>query len=350
MWALSMPVIYMVILRDPALDFSARDIAIGLVIGLIGAAMVWFMSGPEAGEAGKGLAGFLVVLALMSWFPPLAGVTWLELIKTKLLLGGLASVALAASTFGGNARARVSMVGAWVATATLVTWFAIIAEGGTSLDLQSDFLGGMVLTILLAFGGILLSFPIGVLLALGRTSTMPLFRLMSTAYIETVRGVPLITVLFFGALFLPLFLPSDLRIADALKALIAITGFSGAYLAENVRGGLQSIPKGQYEASQALGMSVVQMTLFITLPQALRAVIPALVGQVISLFKDTSLVAIVGLADLLLVARAIVPGQPAFIGSQLENLVFVALVYWIFTFSFSRASLRIEKKLGLGER
>jgi general L-amino acid transport system permease protein len=350
MWALSMPVIYMVILRDPALDFSARDIAIGLVIGLIGAAMVWFMSGPEAGEAGKGLAGFLVVLALMSWFPPLAGVTWLELIKTKLLLGGLASFALAASTFGGNARARVSMVGAWVATATLVTWFAIIAEGGTSLDLQSDFLGGMVLTILLAFGGILLSFPIGVLLALGRTSTMPLFRLMSTAYIETVRGVPLITVLFFGALFLPLFLPSDLRIADALKALIAITGFSGAYLAENVRGGLQSIPKGQYEASQALGMSVVQMTLFITLPQALRAVIPALVGQVISLFKDTSLVAIVGLADLLLVARAIVPGQPAFIGSQLENLVFVALVYWIFTFSFSRASLRIEKKLGLGER
>jgi general L-amino acid transport system permease protein len=231
-----------------------------------------------------------------------------------------------------------------------VTWFTIVSEGATSLNLQSNFLGGMTLTILLAAGGILLSFPIGVMLALGRTSTMPIFRLMSTTYIETVRGVPLITVLFFGALFLPLFLPSDLRIADALKALIAITGFSGAYLAENVRGGLQSISRGQYEASQALGMSTVQMTIFITLPQALRAVIPALVGQVIALFKDTSLVTIIGLADLLHVARAIVPGQPAFIGSQLENLAFVAVVYWIFTFSFSRASLRIERKLGLGER
>ncbi|MCB2224098.1 MAG: amino acid ABC transporter permease [Actinobacteria bacterium] len=417
LWALSMPVIYLVILRDPQLtpegvsvwSYLADDLAASLVVAALGAVLLWFMSGRSAGEAGKAVSGVLVLAAFLSWFPyevftvgavlvvgaviavvwflsgpsaeramvaaallaaavavwshptytemtspgvveTLWGNPWLEMIKVKLLLGGLASFGLAASTFGGNERSRISLVVGWGAAAFLVTFFSIVSEGATSLQLESDPIGGMTLTVLLAFGGILLSFPIGVLLALGRTSTMPIFRLLSTSYIEAVRGVPLITVLFFGALFLPIFLPTDLRVAASLKALIAITGFSGAYLAENVRGGLQSISRGQYEASQALGMSTVQMTIFITLPQALRAVIPALVGQVIALFKDTSLVAIVGLADLLLVARAIVPGQPAFIGSQLENLAFVAIVYWIFTFSFSRASLRIERKLGLGER
>jgi general L-amino acid transport system permease protein len=129
-----------------------------------------------------------------------------------------------------------------------------------------------------------------------------------------------------------------------------MTFFAAAYLAENVRGGLQSIPKGQVEAAQAVGMSTFLTTSLITLPQALRTVIPALVGSMIALFKDTSLVTIIGLADFLHVARSIIPSQPEFLGVLREPLLFAALVYWIFTFTFSRASLRLEQRLGVGDR
>ncbi|HDK46133.1 MAG TPA: ABC transporter permease subunit [Actinobacteria bacterium] len=146
------------------------------------------------------------------------------------------------------------------------------------------------------------------------------------------------------------FLPQDIRLDDIVKAMVAMALFAAAYLAENVRGGLQSIPKGQREAAQAVGLSTVQMTVLITLPQALRAVIPAIVGQVITLFKDTSLVAIIGLADFLRIAQAVVPNQPASLGSMQESLLFAVVVYWIFSFGTSRASMRLEKKLGVGER
>jgi general L-amino acid transport system permease protein len=182
---------------------------------------------------------------------------------------------------------------------------------------------------------------------------MPIFRIMSTVYIEIVRGVPLITWLLIAFLMLPVSLPEGVEIGGVMRAIGAMVFFSAAYLAENVRGGLQAIPKGQYEASKALGMSTAQMTLFITLPQALRAVIPALVGQVIAIFKDTSLVTIVGLFDFLHLARQVIPAQSqpfSFLGSIKETLIFAALVYWLFTFTFSRISLRLEKKLGVGER
>jgi general L-amino acid transport system permease protein len=157
-------------------------------------------------------------------------------------------------------------------------------------------------------------------------------------------------VLFTARLAILNFLPEELEVDGNILVLMGMTAFSAAYLAENVRGGLQSIPKGQYEAAKALGMSTAQMTMLITLPQALRAVIPAIVGQVISLFKDTSLVAIIGLADFFRVVRDIVPNQPTSLGSILENLIFAAIVYWVFTFSFSRASQRIERRLGVGTR
>jgi general L-amino acid transport system permease protein len=182
---------------------------------------------------------------------------------------------------------------------------------------------------------------------------MPIFRLLCTAYIELVRGVPLITWLLVAFLMLPIALPSGVEIGGVMRAVGAMTFFSAAYLAENVRGGLQSIPGGQREASKALGMSTLQMTVFITLPQALRAVIPALVGQVIAIFKDTSLVTIVGLFDFLHIARQVIPAQSqpfSFLGSIKETLIFAAVVYWMFTFTFSRISLRLEKKLGVGER
>jgi general L-amino acid transport system permease protein len=210
----------------------------------------------------------------------------------------------------------------------------------------------MLLTVFLAVGGIVLSFPLGVLLALGRRSSLPGVRAVCVAYIELVRGVPLITVLFMGAFMLGFFLPAGTATPSLeTRALIALVIFTSAYVAEIVRGGLQSVPRGQLEAAQALGLSTFATTRLIVLPQALRAVIPALVGQFISLFKDTSLVAIIGLTDLLGVAR-LITSQPDFIAQGLifETLLFAAFVYWVGSYSMSRESQRLERRLGVGER
>jgi general L-amino acid transport system permease protein len=212
--------------------------------------------------------------------------------------------------------------------------------------------GGLLLTVFLAVGGIVLSFPLGVLLALGRRSSFPAVRLVCVAYIELVRGVPLITILFMGAFMLGFFLPPGTA-APSLetRALVALVIFTAAYVAEIVRGGLQSVPRGQVEAALALGLSTLKTTRLIVLPQALRAVIPAMVGQFISLFKDTSLVAIIGLTELLGVAENITK-QPDFIaqGLIIETLVFTGFVYWVGSYSMSRESQRLEARLGVGQR
>ncbi len=209
--------------------------------------------------------------------------------------------------------------------------------------------GGLLLTFLLTVVGIVFSFPLGVLLALGRRSTLPIVRWFSIGYIELVRGVPLITILFMAQLMLPLFLPSGLTLDRVLRAMIGITIFSAAYLAENVRGGLQSIPKGQFEASFALGLNNTKTMGLIILPQALRLVIPILTGQFIALFKDTALVAIVGLFDLLGIARTVL-AQPDFLGLQREVYAFISLLYWILSYGMSYVSQRMEIVLGTGER
>ncbi len=209
--------------------------------------------------------------------------------------------------------------------------------------------GGLMLTFLLAIVAIVFSFPLGVLLALGRTSKLPLVRYLSIGYIELIRGVPLITILFMAQLMLPLFLPEGVTLDRVLRAMAGLTLFSAAYLAENVRSGLQSIPRGQYEAAQALGLSNFKTTFLIVLPQALRAVIPILVGQFIALFKDTSLVSIVGILDFLGIGRSIV-AQPEFLGRQREILIFAAAIYFVFSYAMSYASRRLEKSLGVGER
>ncbi len=209
--------------------------------------------------------------------------------------------------------------------------------------------GGLLLTFLLAVVGIVASFPLGVLLGVGRHQGLPAIRLFSTLYIELIRGVPLVTVLFTAQVMLPLFLPEGVRVDNLIRAMTGITLFSAAYLAENVRGGLQSVPRGQVEAARALGLNGFQTLILIVLPQALRAVIPAIVGQFISLFKDTSLVTIVGLAELLGMALA-VTNQPEWLGTQREAFLFVAVIYWIFSYSLSWASRRLETALGLGTR
>jgi general L-amino acid transport system permease protein len=188
------------------------------------------------------------------------------------------------------------------------------------------------------------------MLALGRTSTMPIFRQLSTAYIEFVRGVPLITVLFFFDNILPLFLPAGMDVSSLAAAVAAFALFSAAYLAENVRGGLQSIRRGQFEAADALGLTTSMRTSFIIIPQALRASIPQLVGQAIASFKETSLILIIGSLDLLLIARNAIPNQTEFLGIKKEGLLIVSVLYFIGAFAMSKYSQKLERRLGVGER
>lgn len=201
--------------------------------------------------------------------------------------------------------------------------------------------GGLMLTMQLTVLGIAASFPIGLALALGRRSNLAVVKYTCILYIELVRGVPLITILFLATLLVPLVDPNLAAIDNAVRAWVAFTLFSAAYLAENVRGGLQSIDRGQTEAAQAIGLSTWQTTLHILLPQALRAVIPALVGQFISLFKDTSLVFIVGLADILGVASRVV-AQSEFLQRRQETFLYVAIIYFVFSYIMSYISRRIE--------
>lgn len=265
---------------------------------------------------------------------------------SKLLIPVM--IAVAAGYFAGRAVDRfvpvVPPAARW--SNRLVGWlwfimpfiiFALVA--GTDLGRW----GGLFLTFMLTIVGIVASFPIGVLLALGRRADgLPAVKYACIAVIELVRGVPLITVLFLASLALPLVSPQLDTVPQAVRAMVAITLFSAAYLAENVRGGLQSIPPGQSEAARALGMNPVQVTLFITMPQALRAVIPALVGQCIALFKDTSLVAIVGLLDLTKSADSVV-AQAEYIGLRREVYVFISIIYFVFSYAMGYVSRKLEQ-------
>ncbi len=212
--------------------------------------------------------------------------------------------------------------------------------------------GGVMLNIMLSGVGIAVGFPLGVLLALGRASSLPVVRIASTAYIEFVRAGPLILWLVIARFVLPNFLPTVGGLDEVdlvIRAMIVFAGFSAAYIAEVVRGGLQSVPPGQREAADALGLNTLQTTWYIVLPQALRAVIPALLNRFVSLWKDTSLVVVLGFVDLLGAARAI-PSQPEFVGQQAEALLFVGFIFWTVAFTMSRMSQRIERNLGLGVR
>lgn len=346
LWMLSLPLIYLVVQRGPNFSdvpVSSMVIPFGAGFLVLGAVYMWWAGSPHEGEAPKVASALLVLASIGIWFTSLA-------MLPRFLLLALTLFGLAASTFGGTDRGRNGLVAGWIIADILVTYFMAVSMAATGIPILGIFVGGLNLTFLLAIAGIALAFPLGIMLALGRTSTMPIFRLLSTGYIEVIRGVPMITMLFFGTLVINRFLPEDVDLDKIVAVIIAIAMFAGAYLAENVRGGLQSIPKGQREAAQALGLSTVQMTVLITLPQALRAVIPAIVGQVITMFKDTSLVSIVGLSEFLRIAQRVVPNQSQSLGSLQESLLFAAVVYWVFSFGTSRASMRLEKKLGVGER
>ena len=233
----------------------------------------------------------------------------------------------------------------------VVSYFLLVGGRFGLNHVETPLWGGLMVTLTLSFVGIVVSLPLGILLALGRRSKMPVVKMLSVIFIETVRGVPLITVLFMASVMLPLFLPAGVSFDKFLRALIGVSLFASAYMAEVVRGGLQAIPKGQYEGADSLGLSYWQKTGLIILPQALKLVIPGIVNTFIGMFKDTSLVYIISMFDLLGVVRQnfsdaawASPQTPA------SGLVFAALVFWMFCFGMSRYSIYMEHRLDTGHK
>ncbi|MCI2429369.1 amino acid ABC transporter permease [Candidatus Acetothermia bacterium] len=334
-----------------------------LLVGTYPAEMLWriWMAlylvvcflGMSAGLWGSLLRDTVVVLSSAFLFLALLPFG----VNERLLLSGLALLSWGMMGSGWLLRrsslrrwgARI-LLGLWVLSPVLVVALIGGVPGNAWLaPVSTAQWGGLMLTFMLAIVGIFASFPLGILLALGRRSELPVVRWLSILYIEIIRGVPLVTLIFMASVMLPLFLPGDTRVDQAVRAMTAFTLFTAAYIAENVRGGLQNIPRGQYEAAQAVGLSSFLTTVFIVLPQALRAVIPANVGQFISLFKDTSLVFVAALLDLFNIGRSIL-ANPNWLAHDSEMLLFIAFVYWIFTYFMSHLSQRLERTLGVGER
>jgi general L-amino acid transport system permease protein len=255
--------------------------------------------------------------------------------------------------------ATVLLIGLWIFSAIRLFWrwwLALVWLAGLGVIgalmwggvlglpyVENERWGGLILTLLLSTFGIAIAFPLSILLALGRRSDMPVIRGLCVGYIELIRGVPLISLLFMASVMLPLFLPAGVTVDKLLRALIAMILFIAAYMAEVVRGGLQAIPKGQYDAAHALALPYWRRTFLIILPQALRISVPPLVNTIVAFFKDTSLVLIIGLFDLLSTVKVSLL-EPQWSGFGVEAYVFASLVYFAFCFAMSRYSQRLEHR------
>ena len=302
-----------------------------------------FAEGPEAC---KGIAGAcwgfireMYPLFLVGVYP--ASERWRPALALLVIL------ALSALTLSGRAR---SVRGFWILWPLGLLAASVLIRGsdwaGLSMP-ETTRWGGVMLTLILALVGIAVAFPFSIVLALGRRSRMPVIRALCVAYIELIRGVPLITILFMASFMLPLFFPPGLNFDKVLRAQVGIILFSAAYLAEVVRGGLQGVGKGQQEAADAIGLSYWQTMGLIVMPQALRIVIPPLTGTFIALLKDTSLVAIVGLFDLLGMAQQAV-ANPRWLGKLIEAYVFVGLIYFGLCYGMSHFSRVLERRFKTG--
>ncbi len=243
----------------------------------------------------------------------------------------------------GKGRKQLQLVSWALLPIALVLTFWLLGGGLGLRTVRSSLWGGLTLTLLTALISVLLAFPFAILLALGRQSPLPVVRGLSTGYIEIVRGLPLIGILFMAQVMLKLLLPPQWPLDRLLRAIAGLVLFNAAYLAENVRAGLQAIPLGQAEASKALGLNTLQTLRLIVLPQALRLVLPAIVGQFISMFKDTSLLALFSIFELTGIARSIL-SQPDFLGRNAEVFLFIGLIYWFFCYGMSLVSRRLEQQ------
>ncbi|GAB4518284.1 MAG: amino acid ABC transporter permease [Anaerolineae bacterium] len=322
------------------------EVAVSLLLVLLG--LSWGLWHGLIANIGRGTLGGFVALALLPFSLPVR--MWLAASVVAMILAVGSGYGLRRRGARVTAMARrVALVG-WILSFPASILLLRGIPGVPALPrMETSLWGGLTLTFLLAVVGIVASFPLGILLAIGRRSQMPITRVLCILFIELVRGVPLVTILFMSQVMLPLFLPQDIRIDRVIRAMVGITLFSAAYMAENVRGGLQAVPEGQIEAARALGLSSPLILGLIVLPQALRMVIPAIVGQFISLFKDTTLVAIIGLMEILNVGRAVL-ANPQYLGLHREVYLFVAAVFFIFSYAMSYTSYQVEARLGLGKR
>lgn len=340
----------------PALNASWRGpIALGLVATVT--AITWGVDRrPLArGLSAAGLAGIALVnlpSALLLSGPVPTGLI-------VLVAGGAGWIAgrwftrLLSWTEQGRRLVRWLWLGALIVGLFVLTDFKVGRPEFDPVDVltpvQPSLWSGVMLTLVLATVTAALSFPLGVLLALGRTSRLAVVRVSSVGLIEVVRGVPLITILFMAQVMLPMFLPMNLSIDRVLRAIAGMTIFTAAYLAEVIRGGLQAVPREQVEAARALGLSEMLVTGLVVLPQALRLVIPAIMGQFVSMFKDTTLVAIIGLLELLGILSSITK-QREFLGTVREVYLVAAAFYFVICYAMSVASRRVETQLGVGTR
>jgi general L-amino acid transport system permease protein len=311
------------------------QVSVAMLAFLLGAS--WRTWGGILKQVGIAIAALFGVLALLPFED-----------ASRLYLAANLGLMAVGFGFAYLVRSRSLLLALWIASPFVIAVLMYGGVGGLPI-VATDLWGGMLLTLALAVSGIVLSFPLGVLLAIGRQSSYPVIKGFSILYIEIVRGVPLVTVLFSAQILLPIFLPEGMTIERVVRAMVGFIAFTAAYLAEVVRGGLQSVGRGQSEAAKAIGLNTFQMLWLIILPQAIRNVIPAIVGQFISLFKDTSLVAIVGLLDLAGIANSVI-SQQQFLGLGNEVLVFIAAIYLVCCYVMTYASRQLEKRLGVGER
>ena len=267
---------------------------------------------------------------------------WRPLVATLLMLAML--VASCTRAFW-----KPWLAGLWI---VVLTVFMVLMYGGTLglAKVETDRWGGLPLTILLATLSIVMAFPIALVVALGRRSDLPAIRAFCTIYVELIRGVPLISVLFMASFMFPLFMPQGLTVDVLIRVLVGITLFAAAYLAEVIRGGLQAVPKGQVEAAATLGLSYWQTQRKIVLPQALAMVVPSIVNSFISIFKDTSLVSIVSLYDLTGALDLAINADANWKPFKLQGYFFIALIYFVFCFAMSRYSQWVEKQLNTSKR
>jgi general L-amino acid transport system permease protein len=354
------PLIALILLTGGNLDVGSGLFRLVFFLGCfaVGISALFIASG-GTGEPVRLLAGTAGALGVPALIVSAAlgeqGAVLFGLSLPEITIYVIAIVALVAGTFaiemGAGRRGLRRLMPLAITLAVAVALLIILGADFGLRWVETPLWGGLLVTLVVAIVGIVGSMPLGVVLALGRRSRLPIVRFASIAFIEFVRGVPLITVLFMASVMLPLFLPAGVNFDKLLRALVGVTLFSAAYVAEVVRGGLQAIPRGQYEAASALGLGYGASMRLIILPQALKIVIPGLVNSFIALFKDTSLVLIIGIFDLLGIVQLnftdpnwASPNTPA------TGYVFAALVFWLFCFGMSRYSIYTERRLDTGYR
>ena len=325
--------------------FWRPQVALMLVSALLG--MAWAMLG--AGVAKRLAIATVVVITLFAFLP--YSLESMGMDVRLLLVANIPALMAgwAIAHYTGMSTRGIAIYGVAAFLITLILLRGLPGVPGLQ-PVSTLYWGGLMLNLLLAVVGIGLSLPIGIALALGRRSNLPVVKLLCVVFIEVFRGVPLITLLFMSQVLVPLAFPEDFTTNSLFRAAVVITLFSSAYMAENIRGGLQALHPGQAEAARALGLPAWQTTLLISLPQAIRNVIPAIVGQFIALFKDTTLVYIIGVLDVVEISRAYIQGNTEYLPNAKELFIFLAVVFWVFCYTMSYISQRVEEHLGVGRR